>query len=285
MIKQIELRLVGGSTPSGEITLKDLSAITAALQELVTRLSRDAADAAGPGRSKQHVEEFAELRLGAITPGSTVLQFSKGPTDKLDVDVPGLADADDRFWDILGAIGADRRPDWVSDLIAESAAKLTTAMRMSAHTVVFTEPSRGDIRIDASNTHPETWAPARIPTEEAGTAAGWLEKVDLHSHTFRLRDDVGNTVELRRVADDGVAARLVGQWVTAEGLATRSASGRVKILDAARVLETVDPAAEFLGDHNMSIEEILASAPGPDLDGGIELTDEEWAAFREAIRR
>ena len=95
MIKQIELRLVGGSAPSGEITLKDLSAISAALQELVTRLSRDAADAAGPGRSKQYVEEFAELRLGAIRQGSTVLQFSKGPTDKLDVEVPGLADADE----------------------------------------------------------------------------------------------------------------------------------------------------------------------------------------------
>lgn len=143
MIKQIELRLVGGSAPSGEITLKDLSAISAALQELVTRLSRDAADAAGPGRSKQYVEEFAELRLGAIQQGSTVLQFSKGPTDKLDVEVPGLADADDRFWEVLTAISTDHRPDWVSELIAESAGKLTLAMRAAADTVVVASPSRG----------------------------------------------------------------------------------------------------------------------------------------------
>ena len=284
MIKQIELRLVGGSAPSGEITLKDLSAISAALQELVTRLSRDAADAAGPGRSKQYVEEFAELRLGAIRQGSTVLQFSKGPTDKLDVEVPGLADADDRFWEVLTAISTDHRPDWVSELIAESAGKLTLAMRAAADTVVVASPSRGDIRIEASNAHPETWATARQTAGGAGTAAGRLEKVDLHSHKFRLRDDVGNTVQLRRVADDAAAARLVGQWVYAEGMATLSPSGRVVVLDDARVHETVDPVAEFRQHDVVSPDEILASAPGPDPNGGVDPTEEEWAAFLQAIR-
>lgn len=284
MIKHIELRLVGGAAPSGEITLKDLTGIATALQELVTRLSRDAADAAGPGRSKQHVEEFAELRLGAVTEGSTVLQVSKGPTDKLDFEVPGLAEADDRFWSILGAISADHRPDWASDLVAESAGKLTAALRSAAHTIVVSTPSRDDVRIDSPNTHPETWAVARASATETGNAAGWLEKVDLHSHTFRLRDDVGNTVELRRVADDTTAARLVGQWVLAEGLATLSPSGRVVNLNDARVFETVDPAAEFLDRHVVPLEEILARAPGPDLDSGLDLTDEEWTAFLEAIR-
>ncbi|OBF49250.1 hypothetical protein [Mycolicibacterium monacense] len=284
MIKQIELRLVDGSAPSGEITLKDLSGIAAALQELVTRLSREAADAAGPGRSKQYVEEFAELRLDGITAGSTVLKVSKGPTDKLDVDVPGLTEADDRLWDILGAISADHRPAWTSTLVAESVGKLATALRGAAPTTVISSPDRGEVRIDAARIHPETWAVNRVTAAGSGTAAGWLEKVDLHSHTFRIRDDVGNTVELRRVADDKAAGRLVGQWVTAEGDATLSPSGRVVALNHARVRETGDPAAEFLGSRVVPLDEILASAPGPDPNGGIDLTDEEAAEFLRAIR-
>jgi len=284
MIKQIELRLVGASAPSGEITLRDLSAISAALQELVTRLSRDAADAAGPGRSRQYVEEFAELRLGAIEHGSTVLQFSKGPTDKLDVEVPGLAEADDRFWEILQAIGADQRPGWVSELIADSAGKLTAAIRTAARTIVVASPSRQEIQIESSNAHLETWTAARVSAGGVGTAAGWLEKVDLHSHTFRLRDDIGNTVALRHVADDAAAARLVGQWVRAEGAATLSPTGRVTTLNDARVFETVDPAAEFVGRRVISLEQILASAPGPDPNGGIDLSDEEAADFLRTIR-
>lgn len=285
MIKQIRLRLVDGSAPSGEITLKDLSGIAAALQELVTRLSREAADAAGPGRSKQYVEEFAELRLDTITAGSTLLKVSKGPTDKLDVEVPGLADADDRLWDILGAIGADQRPNWTSTLVAESAGKLAAALRGAAPTTVISSPDRADVHIDGAQIHLETWAANRVSSVgSAATAAGWLEKVDLRSHTFRIRDDVGNTVELRRVIDDNAAGRLVGQWVTAEGDATLSPSGRIVILNHARVLETGDPAAEFMGSRVIPLDEILASAPSPDPNGGLDLTEEEWAAFLEAIR-
>jgi hypothetical protein len=284
MIKQIELRLVDGSAPSGEITLKDLSGIAAALQELVTRLSREAADAAGPGRSKQYVEEFAELRLDAITAGSTVLKVSKGPTDKLDVEVPGLADADDRLWDILSAIGTDQRPNWTSTLVAESAGKLAAALRGAAPTTVISSPDRADVQIDGAQIHLETWAANRLGSAGSATAAGWLEKVDLHSHTFRIRDDVGNTVELRRVIDDNAAGRLVGQWVTAEGDATVSPTGRVVVLNHARVLETGDPAAAFLSSRVMSLDEILASAPGPDPSVGLDLTDEEAAEYLRAVR-
>ncbi|AKS33212.1 hypothetical protein [Mycolicibacterium goodii] len=284
MIKQIELRLVDGSAPSGEITLKDLSGIAAALQELVTRLSREAADAAGPGRSKQYVEEFAELRLDGITAGSTVLKVSKGPADKLDVEVPGLSDADDRLWDILGAIGADQRPDWTSALVAESAGKLAAALRGAAPITVISSPDRADVHIDGAQIHLETWAVNQVTSAGSGVAAGWLEKADLHSHTFRIRDDVGNTVDLRRVVDDHAAGRLVGQWVTAEGVAALSSTGRVVALTNARVYQTDDPAAAFLGSRVVPLDEILARAPGPDPNGGLDLTDEEAAEFLRAIR-
>lgn len=67
------------------------------------------------------------------------------------------------------------------------------------------------------------------------------------------------------------------------GDATLSPSGRV-VLNNARVLATGDPAAAFLSSHVVSLDEILASAPGPDPSGGLDLTDEEAAEFLRAIR-
>ncbi len=284
MIKRIEMSLDGGAAPQGEIAVKDLTSIAAAFQELVTRLARDTVHATGPGRSKQFVEEFAELRLSGITKGSTLLQFTKGPTDKLDVELPDLAETDDRLWALLDAIGADTRPTWSTDLIAESASKLVSALRGAARQVVVTSPSRNPVGISPQGLRLDTWAPRRQESGGAATAAGRLEKVDLKSHDFRLRDDVGDAVELRRVEDDRAAAKLVGEWVVAEGEASRNPAGRVVILSDVRVHQVDDPGAEFLGHRVVSIEEILSSAPGPDIEGGLDLTDEEFDAFLRAMR-
>jgi len=282
MIKRIEMRLDGGSAPRGEITVKDLNGIAAALQELVTRLGRESTNAAGPGRSKQFVEEFAQLRLGSIEAGSTVLQFSKGPTEKLDLDLAGLADADDRLWEILGAIGEDRRPDWTTELIADTVGRLVGALRSAARTTTFATAGRASIAITSSMIHPETWVANHV-TDERMTAAGRLEKVDLRSHEFRLRDDVGHTVDLRQVVDDAGVAQLVGRWVAAEGTGVLNEFGRLIALGEAIVSSVVDPAEQFVATKVVSREEILASAPGPDPDGGIELTDEEFEEFMQAL--
>jgi hypothetical protein len=282
MIKRIEMRLDGGSAPRGEITVKDLNGIAAALQELVTRLGRESTNAAGPGRSKQFVEEFAQLRLGSIEAGSTVLQFSKGPTEKLDLDLAGLADADDRLWEILGAIGEDRRPDWTTELIADTVGRLVGALRSAARTTTFATAGRASIAITSTMIHPETWVANHV-TDERMTAAGRLEKVDLRSHEFRLRDDVGHTVDLRQVVDDAGVAQLVGRWVAAEGTGVLNEFGRLIALGEAIVSSVVDPAEQFVATKVVSREEILASAPGPDPDGGIELTDEEFEEFMQAL--
>lgn len=283
MINHIELRLEGAHSPRGEIAVKDLTAIAASLQELVTRLSRESTNAAGPGRSKQHVEEFAQLRLGGIEGGSTVLTFGKGPTEKFDLDLPGLAEADDRLWEILGAIADDRRPEWTTELIADTAGRLVGALRSAARTTTVASPGRSSITIDSNTVHSETWVSYRV-TDETMSAAGRLEKVDLRSHEFRLRDDVGHTVDLRQVADDEAVARLVGQWVRAAGTGVLNEFGRLIALGEAVVTAVRDPAAEFVGSKVIALEEILASAPGPDPDGALDLTDEEAAAFMEALR-
>lgn len=284
MTSEIELHLIGAPVPSGEVAVKDLAALSTALQELTTRISREVANTPGPGRTMQFVEELAQLRLRGIEAGSTVLQFSKGPTDKLDIDLPQQAAVDDRFWELMRAMGEDRRLEGVSDLIAESVAKLVAAFQAAALTVIVVAASRGEVQIRSAATHAATWLPKRVHSGAVMTAAGRLEKVDLRSHEFRIRDDVDNTVDLKHVQNDAVAAQLVGQWVVAQGAGVLPASGRLLALENAQVEHVDDPAAEYLGGRVVPLEEILASAPGPDPDSGIDLTDEEFEAFLKAAR-
>ncbi len=88
---------------------------------------------------------------------------------------------------------------------------------------------------------------------------------------------------LPKVFDDSKAGALLGAYVTVMGVPERDSAGRLtQLLDA-----TIEAASDPLrgsGLHEvMSVEDILASAPGPDIDGGIDLTDEEFAPFLEAV--
>ncbi len=284
MAMDIELRLIDAPAPDGEIVVKDLAALTTALQELTTRIGREVINTPGPGRTKQFMEEFAQLRLRGIEAGSTVLVFSKGPTDKLDIDLPEQKTADDRFWEIVRAIGEDQRPEWVTDLIAESAGRLVDALQAAAPKAVLRGPSRDEVGIESAHIHAETWTSKRLQTGTVMTAKGRLEKVDLRSHEFRVRDDVGQAVDLKHVEDDVTAAHLVGHWVVASGNGVLLPSGRLVALYRATIQRVDDPAREHLEDAVVGLHEILSSAPGPDVDGGVDLTDEEFAAFLEAAR-
>lgn len=284
MTKDIELRLIDAPVPDGEIAVKDLAALTLALQELTTRIGREVVNTPGPGRTKQFMEEFAQLRLRGIQTSSTLLVFVKGSTEKLDVDLPEEQLADDRFWEIVKAIRDDHRPDWVTDLIAESAAKFVDALQAAAPKAVLRASTKEAVEIESAQIHAETWTSKRLLTQTVMTAKGRLEKVDLRSHEFRVRDDVGQAVDLKHVEDDMTAAQLVGQWVVTRGNGILLPSGRLVALDKAIIERVDDPAAEHLDEAVIGLDEILASAPGPDVDGGIDLTDEEFAAFHEAAR-
>jgi hypothetical protein len=284
MTMSIELRLIDTPAPAGEITVKDLVGITVAMQELIRRISREAVKTPGPGRAKQFVEEFSQLRVRGIHPGSTVLEFAKGAVGKLDFDRPEERIADNQFWELVTAISQDRRPKWVTDLIAESAKSFVEALQSATPVAVIGGSDRHAITIDTARIHVGTWTSNRTLAQAQQTAAGRLEKVDLRSHTFRVRDDVGHAVDLRHVDDDVNAAQLVGQWVIARGRAVLHRDGRLVALNEVTVERATDPAAAYISRTVKSADEILASAPGPEFEGGIELTDEEFAAFLEAAR-
>lgn len=283
MARDLELRLIDAPVPRGEIAARDLVALVSALQELSTRVGRDVLNTPGPGRTKQFMEEFTELRLRAVSAGSTVLEFSKGPVDQLDVDLPEQRAADERFWEILDAISQDERPAGVSDLIAESAARLVVALRDAAPRATLAATTHRPVEFSTAWLNPEAWRPGRIRTDTQMEARGRLEKVDIRSHEFRVQDDVGNTVDLKHVVNDAEVALLVGRWVLATGVGVLS-SGNLVALDGAVITALDDPTRSFgPATSGSSVEDLVNSVPGPDPDGGIDLTDDEFASFLDAV--
>lgn len=282
MPRTVELRLVGAPLPAGQIAVTDLAAIGSALQELTTRIGREVLGASGPGRTKRFMEELSSLRLQQLTSGSTVLSFVKEPLEKLDVDLPQIREADNRFWEIMRAVSENHRPPWVPDGIAQSAAKLISALKNAAPVAILGDASDIEVQIDCAEVRAEMWVREFSLLNGVADAVGLLEKIDLRSHDFRVRDDIGQAVELKHVLNDANAARLVGHWVIAHGEGTVDASGRVVSLSNVTIESVVDPAVAYLGGEVAKLDEILASAPGPDFGGGIALTDEEFDDFLRA---
>lgn len=276
------MRLIDTPGPRGEISVRDLTALASALQELSTRVGRDVLRTPGPGRTRQFMEEFTELRLRAITAGSTVLTFSRGSADQLDMALPEQQAADRQFWAVLEGIGQDQRPAGISDLSAESAGKFASALRSAAPRAELTGTGWRPVEFRSERIHAETWTSERVRTDKRIEVKGRLEKVDLRSHEFRVQDDVGNTVDLKHVAEDADVAVLVGRWVAAEGTAIIRAD-RVRALDDVTIRALDDPTQAIANDAAVTtLAELIASAPGPDLGGGIELSDDDFASFLEA---
>ncbi|MDK3255195.1 hypothetical protein [Blastococcus capsensis] len=275
----LELKLSGLPTPDGEIALADLVAITSPLQELALRVGRLAADEERPGRSHAAVENVARLRLTGVVEGSTRLLIAYGQPDVLPIDDGLEQRTADLFWDVVYALGSDRKPDWTTPLIDESAVRLLDGLSR-ADEVALARGAEQPMTFRPASVDRAPWTRSRRVADEEATMVGLLEAVDLASGRFRLRDDVGNRVPLQRVVDPHGAAKLVDQKVSATGHPIRSAMGEFRGLDSAALEPFVLPQ-EWTADARTDWHAIL-SRPGPDPDGG-DLTDDEFAAFMAAL--
>jgi hypothetical protein len=278
MTYDFEIRLEGANSPKGEIRFADLHAIADSLQELSLRLARANAQQPGRGRSKRTVEELSELRLVGIREGSTLLQVSQGPSDQLDLDLEDSRRQAADFWEVVGAIAADTRPDALPDLVAESAGKVVAALHSAAKSVKFRRQDGAELTVNAAALTRDTWVPARGTVRgDVMSLSGVLQAVDLDNGHFRILDDVGHRIPLNHVSDALTAARYIGTRVTASGEAILGADGRFKHLEAPTVEPTPHPT-EWTPGAIADLAEELAK-PGPVIGEGVELTDEEWADF------
>lgn len=284
----IEFRLIDGPAPGGEIRALDLARISGALHEIGIRFGRDRAAQRRPGRSSRPVEELCEVRLAGLRDGSTRLTYAVGPPEALPLDLEDTRWLSGELDRVLSGLATDTRPDEVPDLVADSVADLAQALKVAARRVDLSVGELSKASFDTSAINPDTWkSPTRRQKDERVAFVGQLEKVDLHVGAFRVRDSVGHTLDLDPPDDPMSWARLIGQWVRASGIAVVNREGELVGLAAAHLEPHELPEGVVLGaPPNRSLEEILASAPGPDPNiVGIDLSDEEWDEFMRALGR
>ena len=286
MTTPFEFRLIGVDAPQGQIDVDDVVAILQRLQELATKIGRVETDAAERGRPGKKVERVAKLRLVGIKAGSTVIEVERVEDEAtLDFDLDHEQGFDERFAEIIEAIGADARPSVISDTVAETAADLVSALQKAAPEVEF--KAGGVVRrsFKTADTHRETWKPVQAAEgADSVTVIGRLYAVNLKSHRLQVQDDVGNEFALPRVANDAQVGHLLGTYVRVTGLPERDSRGRLSeirgaVIDAAPLLGVEAGVRE-----PVPLEAILASAPGPVAGGVPGLSDEETIAFLEALR-
>ncbi len=239
--RNYKLRLDGISSPPGQIPLRDLAEIGAALQQTATRIARQVAGAEGRGRSPSYVDRVSEVRLTGLEAGSTILELSLGDEEALPM--PG-ADEDviaQRLEESFGAMANNTAPDWASPLVKESIARFVSRLESAGAERLTasweTDGTSSELVIPVNEINPSIWTVDEEHQTEQVSAAGRLDKVDLRARRFRIRDDVGHDITLEDVVDLDSAAHLIGQRVVASGVAERSGDRVVRIVEPTLALE------------------------------------------------
>jgi hypothetical protein len=284
MSTQFEFHLMGANAPDGELEADQLLAIVQSLKEIATKIGRAETGAEPVGRAPRRVQRVAKLTIG-LAPGSTrVLARRAGAgDDAFDFDLADEQAFDENFQALVESIAEDRRPDWVSDTLSLAAADLTAALQQAAPEVEFKVAGQVRRTFRTAEVHRGTWRVAATQTPESVTFVGRLFAVNLNTHRLQVQDDVGNQVALPKVLNDAEVSRLLGTHVSVTGAPGLDARGRLTHIHDATIEAAPDPLGGASLSEVMSLNEILASAPGIE-PGGIEgLTDAEADAFFEAM--
>lgn len=287
MAKQFEFRLIDSDAPQGELEADHLIAIVQSLKEVAMKLSRTETEAEALGRPPRRTQRVAKLTIG-LAPGSTrvLVRRSESAQDALPIELDEERAFDEKFQAIVLSIALDERPDWVPDALSIAAGNLRAALETAAPTVEFKAGEQIRHTFNTKATHRETWRP-RVgePAGEAVTFVGRLRAVNLDTHRLTVTDDVGNKVALPNVVIDAGIGHLLGEYVTVVGAPERSETGNLTQLHDAQIKAAPALPAGF--GHGVpeatSLEQILASAPGPQFGGIPGLTDEEEDAFLDAL--
>jgi hypothetical protein len=287
MATQFQFRLIDGSAPEGELEADQLIAIVQSLKEIATKLGRVETEAEAVGRPSKRTQRVAKLTIG-LAPGSTRVLVRRAEVDEgsLPIELDEERAFDEKFQIIVESIASDVRPGWVIDSLAVAAGKLRAALEDAAPTVEFVAGGQLRRTFKTTDTHKETWnAISHEPRAEIVAFVGRLRAVNLDTHRLQVTDDIGNRVALPNVVNDSAVGRLLGDYVTVVGTPGRDANGRLT-----QVHEAVVEAAPLLPPdvglgvaEPVSLEEILASAPGPMFGGIHGLTDGEADGFLDAL--
>lgn len=284
MSAQFELHLTGANSPAGELDADHLLAIVKSLNDIARRIGRLETGAERLGRAPNHTQRVAKLVIGLQAGSTRVLARRAGAgEDALEFDLSEERAFDEHFAQLIDSIADDHRPEWVNDSLARAAGELTGALQQAATRVTFKVDQAARRSFVTAEVHRETWASANAIDESQVTFVGRLFMVNLETHRLEVIDDVGHKVALPEVEDDVSAARLINSHVVVTGQPEKDAAGRLVRIHEAGIQPA--PVVYVRGGLGVvPLDDILASAPGPDPDGGLALTDEEFDEFMASIR-
>ena len=284
MIHEFELRLIDAAAPDGEVRLRDLAELAAAIQELSLRVGRDLVHRAGPGRTHQVIEALTEMRLAGLDKGSTRLRFSRGARDELDLNLAADTEIDTKFWEVVEVVRANSRPAWMTDLLTESTGKVVAALKASAAAVEFVRDGEETIHLTTKMLRQEVWLNASTTRDTADdvVVSGRLEAVDLRNGKFSVCDDAGHQIALEHVPEPTKVAHLINHRVRALGVGVYAADGELKSIGSPSVHEQSMPDSWTAGRERDWLSQL--SKPGPVLGEGAELSDEELADLMDAVK-
>ena len=204
--------------------------------------------------------------------------------DSLDLDLPDEEAVDRKFAEFIESIGSDQRPDWVTGPLASTADDLVVALQRTAPKVELKIDGVSKLVFETKEIHRETWnQPAPTQADAEIKFTGRLFAVNLNTHYLQVQDDVGNKVALPKVANDIAVKHLIGSYVTITGAPELDSQGRISSVRNANIVPMVSPQEGAGAPASMTVEDILASAPGLEAGGLVGLTDDEADAFFEAM--
>ena len=230
------LHLSGADQPQGEIAFAHVPAICEALQTLSTRIGQHLAGKAGPGRPSDVVRHATELRLRGVRPGSTVLDVALGDEAVL-VDVGLEHEVTDSLFELFAGVGQNQPPSWTTATLGEATIGVVDAVGSAATDVSFTSETRAAVRFRPAVVDRAIWPGAAkdAPDVAVVSLSGTLDRADLRSSRFRIRDVTGHDIALEHVENPQAAAKLLGATVTASGISVRNDVGRIIRLRSATV--------------------------------------------------
>lgn len=284
MTTQFEFHLKGGSAPDGELEADQLIAVVSSLQEVATRIGRVETAAEPVGRTPKRTQRVAKLTIGLTSGSTSLLARRAGAEYALDFDLADEQSFDEKLAGLVESIALDQRPAWVGDSLASAAGELTDALQQAAPEVEFKVAGQVRQRFNTEEIHRETWQVTTTRSPDSITFVGRLYAVNLNTHRLHVQDDVGNQVALPGVLNDTEVSMLIGTSVTVSGAPEHDTRGNLTHLHNASVAAAPDPVVAAIVPGAVPLDETLRSASGPDPDGGIELSDEEFASFLAAAR-
>jgi len=251
-----------------------LEGVTRAVQLMVSHLG---GRAPGPGKVPNWVRDQSRLRITSIRTGSLVLELTHDPPPDRPAQLPleNFGEQAVRALRDWGGGADSTLPPAVTQCLSGAASGLSDGLRMWFGSK--SEPRRVEVK------RPDADKGVPVKMEEEALLQGWLKEVNWAKGTAQLHSYVGDYVRLEFDSSlEDEMLRLATQYVEVEGMGLFSHEG-----DCQRVTVNALSKDRSWGEP-FDMDAFLNAADAkvfyPDEALTVDLTDEEWERYNQAIR-